>query len=404
MQFLYNNLLDSATLTASSAATGFPANNLKNPFRTKIWRTAGATAGTANLIIDLTPIWATTGSNLVSNGADWTGGPPPTGWTATNCTLAAVGGGQSGNCLEITRTAGAIQSAKQIITCVVGKLYRLHFYVHDGTNPTENFDVNVTGVGGASLVNCSAASSAAWDVWGYYYFVADQTSITVELNRDVNGAGTMLFDTIEVYEMTGASITSVALTGYNWASAPGTLDLEFSNSNSWGALATETLTWHITPTANGNKATIIKTFTEKNYPYARLNVVHSPGGTPTDWDLGRIFIGTYFQPTYNYDPQPKIDMGDESIGSKTIGGQKHFDEIEKFRPVSFSCTVVSQVQWELFQTMINTVGISKSLFVAFDYDNEPDEMTIYGHFTSLPGASGYAYAAYNLSFGFEEDR
>ncbi len=258
MQFLYDNLLDSATLTASSSATGFPANNLKNPFRTKVWRTAGATAGTANLVIN-----------------------------------------------------------------------------H----------------GSAKAVTC------------------------------------------------------IALTGYTWTSAPGTLNLEFNATDSWGApSATETLTWAATPTTNGNKATIIKIFASKSYQYNRLNVVYSPGAVPTDWDLGRIFVGTYFQPTYNYDPQPKIDMGDESIGSKTIGGQKHFDEIEKFRPVSFSCTVISQAQWELFQTMINTVGISKSLFVAFDYDNEPDEMTIYGHFTNLPGASGYAYAAYNLSFGFEEDR
>jgi len=50
--FLYNNLLDSATLTASSAAAGFPANNLKNPFRTKCWKTLGSPAGLAQLVID----------------------------------------------------------------------------------------------------------------------------------------------------------------------------------------------------------------------------------------------------------------------------------------------------------------------------------------------------------------
>jgi hypothetical protein len=52
MLFLYDNLIDSATLVASSEATGFPASNLKNPFRTKYWKTAGATAGTAQLVID----------------------------------------------------------------------------------------------------------------------------------------------------------------------------------------------------------------------------------------------------------------------------------------------------------------------------------------------------------------
>ena len=50
--FLYNNLFDDATLTESSEASGFAAENTQHPFRTKVWRTAGATAGTATLKID----------------------------------------------------------------------------------------------------------------------------------------------------------------------------------------------------------------------------------------------------------------------------------------------------------------------------------------------------------------
>lgn len=398
--FLYDNLIDSAILTASSAATGFLASNLKNPFRTKVWRTLGTTPGTADLVIDLSSLWAITGSNLVSNGSDFTGGPPPTGWAATNCTLAAIGGGQAGNCLEITRTAGAKQTASQVITCIPGNRYRLHFYVHDGTNPTEGFDVDISG--GSSLVNCAANSSATWDNWAYYYFIADQTAITISLNRNVNGAGTMLFDTIEVYEMTGDSINCIALTGYNWATAPGTLDLEFKNYNTgWGAPADhEHLTWHSTPTANGNKATIIKTFSEKKYLYARLNVVYATD----DWDLGRIFLGTYFEPDSNYISTWSHDFIDPSMISQTIGGQDHVDELEQFRRLGFSFMIKTQAQWELFQKMINIVGIRKDLFIAFDYDNEPEEMTIYGKFTSLPGGGNIPRILKRADFSFQESR
>ena len=150
--FLYNNLFDSATLTESSEATGFVAENTQHPFRTKVWTTEGATAGTANLVID----------------------------HAT-----------------------------------------------------------------AKAVNC------------------------------------------------------VVLAGYDWASAPGTLNLEFNAANAWGdPSATEALTWAANPTANGNRGVIIKTFASKSYQYNRLNVVYSPGATPTDWDLGRIFLGAYFEPTH----------------------------------------------------------------------------------------------------------
>lgn len=50
--FLYDNLLDSAALTESSEASGFAVENIQHPFRTKVWRTEGATAGTANVVID----------------------------------------------------------------------------------------------------------------------------------------------------------------------------------------------------------------------------------------------------------------------------------------------------------------------------------------------------------------
>ena len=252
--FLYDNLIDLATLTASSAATGFPGNNVKNPFRTKVWRTAGATAGTANLVIN-----------------------------------------------------------------------------H----------------GSAKAVTC------------------------------------------------------VALVGYNWASAPGTFNLEFNATDAWGApSATESLTWAANPTANGNFGVIIKTFASKSYQYNRLNVVYAPG----DWNLGRIFIGTYFEPTYGYSPGWTSEYVDESVGQRTIGGQEHFDEIDQYREFGISFKIDSQAQWELFQTMINAVGVRKDLFVALDYNNEPDEMTIYGKFISLPGMSSFAPYGQNVNFSFRESR
>lgn len=256
--FLYNNLLDSATLTASSAATGFPASNLQNPFRTKVWRTAGATAGTANLVID-----------------------------------------------------------------------------H----------------GSAKAVTC------------------------------------------------------VALTGYSWASAPGTFNFEANATDAWGAPSfTQAITWYASPSGNGNKTTIIKTFASQSYRYNRLNVVYSPGAVPTDWDLGRLFVGTYFAPTANYIPIWTLDFIDPSITSQTIGGQDHIDEIEKYRSLGFSFLVRTQAQWELFQAMINSVGISKDLFIAFDYDSEPDEMTIYGKFTGLPSGRNVPVSYKQADFAFKESR
>ena len=241
--FLYNNLFDSATLTESSEATGFPCENTQHSFRSKVWRTEGSTAGTANLVID-----------------------------------------------------------------------------H----------------GSAKAVNC------------------------------------------------------VALAGYNWASAPGTLNLEFNATDTWGGPSeTESLTWAANPTTNGNYGIIIKTFTSHSYQYNRLNVVHSPGAVPTDWDLGRIFLGAYFQPTLQYiSDGVEQSFVDGSYVSKTAGGQEHVDEVNIYRRKAFSFIITTQAQWELFQKMINHVGKGTDMFVAFDYDNEPDEMTMYGKLSAkLPAMS-----------------
>lgn len=255
--YLYNNLLLSATLTASSAATGFPVANLKNPFRTKVWRTAGATAGTANLVINL---------------------------------------------------------------------------------------------GSAQAVTCAA------------------------------------------------------LTGYNWASAPGTLNLEFNAADAWGApSATEALTWKAATTASGNKGSIIKTFASKSYQYLRLNVVYSPGATPTDWDLGVLYVGTYFQPTTNLSYGFDYDIVDPSLESMTIGGQVHHDQIEKYRTLKLTQAVPTEAEFKNFQTMFNSAGDVKPVFVSYDYDNQ-DETTIYGNIVDALSVKNKVLNYYDVYLSCREAR
>lgn len=51
-RFMWNNLLDSATLTASSASSTLPVTNLKNAQKTKVWRT-GTSVAAEYVVIDL---------------------------------------------------------------------------------------------------------------------------------------------------------------------------------------------------------------------------------------------------------------------------------------------------------------------------------------------------------------
>jgi len=245
--FLYDNLLDSATLTASSAATGFPANNLKNPFRTKYWKTAGATAGTATLVIN-----------------------------------------------------------------------------H----------------GSAKVVN------------------------------------------------------AIALTGYpDWAAAPGTLKMEYGDDGVTYA-EHDDLTWVAPTTPGGNKGTIIAKVTAQNHQYNRLSVVNAPG----DWQLGRLFVGSYFEPARDYGRGYEEEVVDPSLISQTIGGQDHADEKERYRIIRVGGVILTQAQWVLYQAMVNAVGVRKELFVAFDYTNDAAERTLYGKFSKLPAIARPSLFEYNFEF------
>jgi len=194
-------------------------------------------------------------------------------------------------------------------------------------------------------------------------------------------------------------INCVALANYSWTSAPATLDLEFNGADAWGAPAhTEALTWAAHPTANGNNGIIIKTFADQTYEFNRLNVSYG-----SEWQLGRIFLGTYFEPTDDYllaeFQQNFIDL---SASQRTPGGSLHVDRIDPLRAIDFSFIAQTQAQWESFQAMINEVGTAVPFFIAFDYDNEPDEMTIYGRFTKLPDMRRADVPYFRLGFTFEE--
>lgn len=212
----------------------------------------------------------------------------------------------------------------------------------------------------------------------------------------VTNAGTanIVIDLGQAYD-----IDSVVLANYSWSSAPSTLDLEFNSSDSWGSpAATEALTWAVRPTANGNEACIVKSFTTHTYRYVRLNVVYG-----AQWSLGRIFLGSSFIPTYNFNARDySLNLVDPSIVSASISGQRHFDILNNYREIDFAFGAVSQAQLEAFQLMFNTVGTHNSLFISMDYDNEPNEMTMYGDLSQVMTTGRMGPEYYPISFKFTE--
>jgi len=177
--------------------------------------TAGNVTTNANLTGDVTSVGnATTikeaptiksptlnpGTEIVSNGSDWTGGPPPTGWTEFDCTASAVGGGQSGNALQLTRTGAAIQYVQSFVTTVTGHVYLLSIYVKSGTSGDEAFKIYTQGGDfnfGAPQI--SGTSSGSWVQYATTFIANGDTLLVVMKNSAT--VGTMLFDSLSLTEL-----------------------------------------------------------------------------------------------------------------------------------------------------------------------------------------------------------
>jgi len=140
--------------------------------------------------------------------------------------IAAIPGGQSGNCLQLKKKRGFgviykffklfpfgnylerverkynSQITYQNITCNVGKMYELKGYVKSGTSGDELFALqifqyNVAGTGE------SAIRGTTTDSWVEYStrFRADYPELSVVLRKHSATPGTMLFDTISCREV-----------------------------------------------------------------------------------------------------------------------------------------------------------------------------------------------------------
>jgi len=121
-------------------------------------------------------------------------------WTGTNATLASIAGGQSGNCLQITRTGADLQvAASDAITVVSGSLYTLTIWVKSGTSGAESFRATIEEAGVEKAVT-GGTSSASWVAYRLSY-LASAASCVIKLVKNTATAGTMLFDTVTLEEI-----------------------------------------------------------------------------------------------------------------------------------------------------------------------------------------------------------
>jgi hypothetical protein len=195
------------------------------------------------------------------------------------------------------------------------------------------------------------------------------------------------------------SMSCAALVGYDWSTAPSTLDLEFNTSDSWASPAhTESLTWTSNPSDRGWPAVIFKTFTEQTYQYVRLNV-----GFSGAWGLGVLWLGTYWTPSRSrVAGGERIRLQDPSMVGRAFGGQRHVDVRDRYRMWTFELALSKTADWPTFLEVMEAVGIHDDFVVQFSSDRGDE--TLYGALTGLPDVGLIGPDNYGATMTLEEAR
>ena len=139
---------------------------------------------------------ATTGSDLVTNGGF---ASDTTSWTASASSLASVGSGQDGNCLEVTNSGAASGSAYQDVTgLTVGETYKLSAYFKKGTGATGAIKVGTT-VDDDLFGSDTGLTDAGWTEYTYTFVATETTARITFVNESAVSSETSLFDTATMY-------------------------------------------------------------------------------------------------------------------------------------------------------------------------------------------------------------
>jgi hypothetical protein len=194
-------------------------------------------------------------------------------------------------------------------------------------------------------------------------------------------------------------IKAVCFINHNLTS-DATIKLQANSTNNFDDPPFETtLSWH--------EDTIIKCFDQQTYRYWRL-WVQDPGNSAGHIEIGRLFLGSYFEPSRNFVYGWEHRIIDPSRMDTSEGGQEFADIEDAYQIiyVSFeSGSVVTDSDKEEYEYLLNHCGRNRDLFIALDYDNHPDDWTFYGKFVNSNfNFRNFFSEYYETGFEFKEAR
>lgn len=154
------------------------------------------------------------------------------------------------------------------------------------------------------------------------------------------------------------SVTSVILLDHTLTAGDSLIKLQGNASDSWGSPSfSQTLTW--------SADVISAVFASQSYRYWRVTFTKASSGVTRD--IGRIFLGTYFEPVDTADHNGyERDTDDLSISSRSTGGQDYSEARSQSRVLKLSFDRSPDADKLGFVALADLCGKHTSFFLQVD--------------------------------------
>lgn len=367
MKFLATNLCTegATTIVASSANANFPVANLKNPLRSKRWRSSGY------FLVD--------SSNNKINFKESSGGSELTA-TLTNGTYSP-----SGLAAEIENKMDAAGTDSFSVT--FSRASGLWTIESDGS---ELEILNDTGTDSSSSLLVNSLGFASSDLTGDVSYTGDVIAIHTQ--------ETVLFDM-----KTSQNIDSVVIL---WPKEDGIrlspsaeIRVQASATNLWTSPAVDEVL-----TVDNHYLVASHFFSSpQSYRYWRL-VVTDPSNPDLFVELGMVWIGEnirFREPENGF----KFSLADTSKVSSTDFGHEYVDEYPLMSSLQFNYSYIGYETAQALEDAYRSNGVRKPVLVVFDESElvfTKNHFLIYGKFPKQFGTDHVNFDIFNGSLTITE--
>lgn len=189
-------------------------------------------------------------------------------------------------------------------------------------------------------------------------------------------------DTDEYLLFTSAapvSINGVFIGLHNFTSAA-TVKWQGNATDDWGSPSLD-LTLTVATDSLGNVIPKLAHFwaTAQEYQYFRLFM--SDSSNPDSFlSVGRVFAGSYVQPTRNMRDGFSVEENDPSVGSSVAGRQGYWTLKNHYSTITYDITDVNESQMDQLRAVYESCGMNKGFVMSIDPAARPHHNSYYVQF------------------------